>query len=96
LIKDYAKSLTPEKGKDIEKKFAGAVVDEYIADKRIQAAAKRALWLGNDETHYLKKWESHDIEDLIVLIKLTTDWIDIEQLSKKYVREMPDEKTEKK
>ena len=92
LIKDYAKSLVPEKQGEIEKKFAGDVVNEYIADKRIQVVAKRALWLGNDETHYLKKWESHDIEDLIVLIKLATDWIDIEQLSKKYCEEMPEKK----
>lgn len=91
LIKDYAKSLAPDRKEDIEKTFAGNVVNEYILDTRIQAVAKRALWLGNDETHYLRKWESHDIEDLIVLIKLTTDWIDIEQLSKKYFKEMPEE-----
>ncbi len=84
--------MAPKKEKDIESKFAGTVIKEYIADKRIQAVAKRALWIGNDETHYLKKWESRNIEDLIVLIKLATDWIDIEQLSKKYCEEMPEAK----
>ena len=90
LVKDYAKSLAPEKKVDIENKFAGAVVNDYIQDRRIQAVAKRALWLGNDETHYLKKWESRDIDDLITLIKLTADWIDIGVLSKKYTQEMPE------
>lgn len=91
LIKDYAKHLAPgDKHKNIEESFSGKVVDEYIRNPRIQAVAKRALWLGNDETHYLRKWEKHDIEDLITLIKLTVNWVEIEQLSKSYVEDMPD------
>ncbi len=90
LIKDYAKSLTPDKEKDIEKKFSGVVVSEYIQDARIQAVAKRCLWLGNDETHYLRRWTDHDVGDLVTLIKLTANWIEIEHLSKSYVEQMPD------
>jgi len=90
LIKDYAKSLSPDKGEQIEKAFSGAVVSEYITDPRIQAVAKRTLWLGNDETHYLRKWSSHDVGDLITLIKLTVNWIEIDQLSKHYSESMPE------
>ena len=90
LIKDYAKSLAPEKAGEIQKKFSGAVVSEFIADARIQAVAKRCLWLGNDETHYLRKWTEHDVDDLVRLIKLTTNWIEIEHLSKAYVKNMPE------
>ena len=90
LIKDYAKTLSPDKEKDIEAKFSGAVVNEYIPDKRIQGVAKRCLWLGNDETHYLKKWTQLDVTDLVALIKLVAHWIDIEQLSKAYVQDMPE------
>jgi hypothetical protein len=89
LIKDYAKSLVPTKASEIETKFAGAVVTEFIADARIQAVAKRSLWLGNDETHYLRKWMDHDLTDLITLIKLTANWIEIEHLSKSYIQSMP-------
>jgi hypothetical protein len=89
LIKDYAKSLAPNKEKEIETKFSGTVVNEFISDARIQAVARRCLWLGNDETHYLRKWTDHDVEDLVVLIKLTTSWVEIEHLSKNYVQEMP-------
>ena len=89
LIKDYAKSLAPDKATEIEGKFSGAVVNDYISDARIQAVAKRCLWLGNDETHYLKKWTTHDMADLVALIKLVAHWIDIEQLSKQYVAGMP-------
>lgn len=92
LIKDYAKSLvTSDDARNaIEKSFAGKVVDEFIPDARIQAVAKRALWLGNDETHYLRRWTEHDVEDLIALIQLTMHWIEIEVLSKKYMTELPE------
>lgn len=90
LIKDYAKSLAPDKASDIEAKFSGAVVNEFVPDVRIQAVAKRSLWLGNDETHYLRKWTEHDVADLVTLIKLTANSIEIEQLSKGYVQNMPD------
>jgi hypothetical protein len=90
LIKDYAISLAPDKADDIRKKFSGAVVSEYISDSRIQAVAKRSLWLGNDETHYLRKWTGHDVDDLVALIKLTTNWIEIDHLSKSYVQQMPE------
>lgn len=90
LIKDYAKSLAPDKAADIEKSFSGAVVNDYVQDPRIQAVAKRSLWLGNDETHYLRKWTAHDVSDLVTLIKLAVNWIEIEQLSKSYISGMPD------
>ncbi len=90
LIKDYAKALAPGKAAEIERGFSGTVVAEYIPDPRIQAVAKRCLWLGNDETHYLKKWATHDMDDLVVLTKLVAHWIDIEQLSSGYVAGMPE------
>jgi len=92
LIKDYAKSLRPERGNEIEAKPAGAVVSEFVADPRIQAVAKRSFWLGNDETHYMRKWTEHDVSDLVTLIKLTANWIEIDHLSKGYVESMPDPK----
>ena len=69
--------------------FSGNVVKEYMSDPRIKNVAQRALWLGNDETHYLRKWVSHDLDDLINLIKLAVNWIETEILSKKYEEEMP-------
>jgi hypothetical protein len=89
LIKDYAITLAPDKADEIRSKFSGAVVTDYISDSRIQQVARRSLWLGNDETHYLRKWESHDVKDLIALIRLTTNWIDIDHLSKAYIQQMP-------
>jgi hypothetical protein len=90
LIKDYAKSKSPGKAAEIENAFSGSVIHDFVEDPRIQAVAKRALWLGNDETHYLRKWARHDVDDLLVLISLTIHWIEIEQLSEKYRVEMPE------
>ncbi len=81
---------SPEKHETIEKLAAANVVAQYIHDSRIKTVAKRALWIGNDETHYLRRWEKHDINDLVTLVKLTINWIEIEQQSKSYVDEMPD------
>ena len=90
LVKDYAKSLKPDDSERIEKLFSGNVVNEFITDPRIQAVAKRALWIGNDEIHYLRKWVAHDIDDLITLIKLAINWVEIERLSQSYTEEMPE------
>ena len=43
LVKDYAKSKATERADEIEKLFAGKVVEEFIQDPRIRAVAKRAL-----------------------------------------------------
>lgn len=92
LIKDYAKSKTTDETevRKIEATFSGNVINEFIGNIRIQAVGKRALWLGNDETHYLRKWEKQDIVDLINLIQLTIRWIEIELRTDSYVTTMPD------
>jgi len=88
LIKDYAKSIDLSKSDEIDQAFAGDVVNNFISDVRVQAVAKRALWLGNDEVHYIRKWIDFDVNDLINLIQLTIDWIEIERESKTYVDSM--------
>lgn len=47
-----------------------------------------AVWLGNDETHYYRRWEDKDINDLKLLIKLTANWIEIKELTKNYSEDM--------
>ena len=45
---------------------------------------------GNDETHYVRKWEGKDINDLKKLISMTIAWIEIEQLTVDLAKEMPE------
>lgn len=88
LIKDYCISLHPSDAVEIKKKFLGACIEDYINDMNIKECAKRAVWLGNDETHYIRKWGDKDVEDLIILIQLTVGWINNVLLTKRYLGEM--------
>ena len=65
------------------------VITKYIDDSNIKNVAKRAVWLGNDETHYIRKWEDKDLSFLTKLIDLTIHWIEAEELTKTMIEEMP-------
>ena len=89
LIKDYAIDKNPEDKEEIEKKFLSACIKEYVTDNRIKIVAERAVWIGNDETHYVRRWEGRDLEDLKKLIELTVHWIQMEKLTDSFEIEMP-------
>ena len=90
LIKDYMiLSLGVEKEK-IEKALLGNVIDKFVKDTRIKSVSKRAAWLGNDETHYIRKWEGKDLDDLKKLIDLTLHWIEMEALTSSFEADMPE------
>ena len=78
LIKDYAKYKNPEKKEEIENNFLGPCINVYLQNQNIKAMAKRAAWLGNDETHYIRKRKT-SIKDLKELIKITIVLIQTEQ-----------------
>lgn len=92
LIKDYAIKNNSDKEKEIKKKFLSECISEYIKNENIKKVAERAVWLGNDETHYFRKWKSKDLNDLKTLIDLTVHWFEMEQLTKEIVTEMPPNK----
>lgn len=91
LIKDFVISILGEDQKAIEnikELFLGKVIKNHIDDENIKNTAKMAVWLGNDETHYYRRWEDKDINDLKLLIKLTANWIEIKELTKNYSEDM--------
>lgn len=90
LIKDYSIKSHPDKKEVIEKKLLGQCIKEYVVDSRIQSVAKRAAWLGNDETHYVRKWEGKNLSDLKKLIELTVHWIEMEALTESFEEDMPE------
>ena len=90
LIKDYAIYNMPENKDIIEKKLLASCISEYVDDTRVKSVAKRAVWLGNDETHYIRKWEGKNLDDLKKLIELTVHWLEMEALTKGFESEMPD------
>lgn len=90
LIKDYCIKENPDKQESIKKIPLMNCITSYVKDVNILECARRATWLGNDETHYVRKWVSKDIQDLKVLIRLVSNWIVSDALTKKYIESMPD------
>ena len=89
LVKDYAiVGKDEETVEKIKKSFLGPCIESYVTDARIKEVAKRAVWLGNDETHYVRKWENKDVQDLKGLIRLTIRWVEQEKETERLLEEM--------
>jgi hypothetical protein len=88
LVKDFAIQQKPAERAAIEQARLGVCINSYIDDPNVRACATRAAWLGNDEAHYLRKWEDRDIDDLKRLIRLTTNWVENVLLTGHYVENM--------
>ncbi len=91
LIKDYLiHSTDDEEQQDKYKQTALAnCIKDHVSDPKVKLCASRAVWLGNDETHYERKWNDQDLRDLKILLQLATNWIDSELLTQHYGETMP-------
>ena len=93
LIKDfligYAYEENEEKQETVKKLLLGNCIANHIDDDRIKECAERAAWIGNDETHYTRKWDDKDIGDLKKLILMTSNWISLVVHSDRFKSEMP-------
>ena len=88
LMKDYLSAQNPEEAEAIQKKRLGQVISDHVDDQRIKDCAKMAAWLGNDETHYVRKWVDKDLRDLKLLMELTAHWISMDLLTQQYKSDM--------
>ncbi|MEK6983815.1 MAG: hypothetical protein AABX33_04540 [Nanoarchaeota archaeon] len=88
LIKDYLIKNNPEDKANIEKKQLGNCIKEDIDSTKIKQIAEKAAWLGNDETHYVRKWEDKDLEDLKNLINITVHFVLMEIQANSYIEAM--------
>lgn len=71
LVKDFVHKTNEDKRdkiKDPRTLLSTAI--GYLQDKRIQERANMASWLGNDETHYLRRNPKADLEDLKALLEM--------------------------
>lgn len=89
LLKDFCIHLSPQDSDKIKDLSLANCIKGYIQNPNIKSSAERATWLGNDETHYTRKWEDKEILHLKELIFICVYWIITEQLTKKYIEEMP-------
>ena len=94
IIKDYLlMNISDESKRDsIRKKFLGNCIKEDVSSTNIKEVAKRAVWLGNDETHYTRIWIEKDVSDLKHLIDLTIRWIENEIETQRLLASMPEQK----
>jgi hypothetical protein len=90
LIKDYIIYKDDNLKETVEKLLLGKCINDHIKNEKIKDIAKRATWIGNDETHYIRKWIGKNITDLKLLIDLTVHWIETEDLTDKIILSMPE------
>ena len=80
LVKDYL--LKTIRDETIRKSIPGMNLSKCIKDHvnhpKLKAIAQRAVWLGNDETHYQQLFVDKDIAELKQLIDLCVHWIDLD------------------
>lgn len=78
LVKDYAISIHPEHTEQIASSFLAKCISDFIDNEKIKTLAKASAWLGNDETHYIRKHQDYDVQDLKRFIKATVAYIESE------------------
>lgn len=75
LVKDYAIHSQPDHTEEIKKAALGPCINKYIQDDKIKALATASAWIGNDETHYVRKHEDYNVEHLKRFIKTIVAFI---------------------
>lgn len=76
LIKDYAIYSNSDNEEEIKKMLLGKVIEKYLTDfPKLQSLAKAASWIGNDETHYVRRHDDKDIRDMKQFIKSASHFI---------------------
>lgn len=88
LIKDYCISVFPDSAEAIKAAYLSTCIEKFVDSPEVKICAQRAAWIGNDETHYLRKWVDKDIKNLKELILLTVNWIHNRILTRKYADTM--------
>lgn len=78
LIKDYCALRNEEDSDKIKGMHLAQVIENYIDGQKLKNLSKASVWLGNDETHYIRKYTDKDIEDLKKFIDATVAFITYE------------------
>lgn len=81
LIKDYCIYYNQDEEEKIKKENLSQVITDYISSEKLKKLAKASVWIGNDETHYVRKFENKDVNDLKKFIDATVAFIDYELIS---------------
>ena len=69
LVKDFCIHQHPDDSEKIKRMPLGKVIETYVDNPQIKSLATGTVWIGNDETHYVRKHEDRDINDMKTFIK---------------------------
>lgn len=78
LVKDYSISIAPGDKENISKMPLAQCIDKYIANPKLKTLAKASAWLGNDETHYVRKHTTYGLPELKAFITAFVTYVDAE------------------
>ena len=78
LIKDYGILFHPDDEEKIKNMALSPCINTYIDNPRIKTLATASDWIGNDETHYVRKHEDYNLEHLKIFISATVSFINSE------------------
>ena len=78
LIKDFIIYKHPNDRDKIIKMPLSSCIQNYLDNKNIKELALKSAWIGNDQTHYFKKYENRDIIDLKNFIEAVAYYISME------------------
>ena len=77
MVKDYLCHVDPEHEEDIKKELLGRSI-RRIDNTKIKTLAERSTWIGNDETHYVRKHEDLNVDDMKRFIIAMVRYVDSE------------------
>lgn len=78
LIKDYVISLHPDDAESVRTEPLARCISERISYDRLKTLAQRAAWIGNDFTHYDRRFNEYEIADLKRFIDVVVFWVEAE------------------
>lgn len=81
LIKDFLIHEKPDDAETIKKMELGNCIANKVSNEKLKIVASRSAWLGNDQTHYVQRFEGKDISDMKNFIKASVYWISMESIT---------------
>lgn len=76
FLKDFLILTNPENEEEIKSKLLGKVITDHIQEPSLLVLAKATAWLGNDETHYVRRHTDQDLQDLKKFLSATLRFIE--------------------
>lgn len=78
LVKDFIINQKPDCEDDVKNNKLGYCISHYVDNPRIKSLSTASAWIGNDETHYVRKHEDYGVTELKLFINAMVSYIDSE------------------